>query len=31
MLPPLTISELEIDQAVERLDTALAEVAGAPR
>ena len=31
MLPPLTISEPEIDQAVERLDTALAEVAGAPR
>ena len=31
MLPPLTITEPEIDQAIDRLDAALAEVAGAPR
>jgi acetylornithine/N-succinyldiaminopimelate aminotransferase len=31
MLPPLTITEPEIDQAVDRLDAALADVAGAPR
>ena len=31
MLPPLTISEQEIDQAIDRLEAALAEVAGAPR
>jgi acetylornithine/succinyldiaminopimelate/putrescine aminotransferase len=31
MLPPLTITEREIDEAIDRLDAALAEVAGAPR
>ena len=31
MLPPLTITETEIDQAIDRLDSALAEVAGAPQ
>jgi predicted acetylornithine/succinylornithine family transaminase len=31
MLPPLTITEPEIDQAIDRLAAALAEVAGAPR
>jgi acetylornithine/succinyldiaminopimelate/putrescine aminotransferase len=31
MLPPLTISEQEIDQAMDRLGAAVAEVAGAPR
>jgi acetylornithine/N-succinyldiaminopimelate aminotransferase len=31
MLPPLTITEPEIDQAIDRLDAALADAAGAPR
>jgi acetylornithine/N-succinyldiaminopimelate aminotransferase len=31
MLPPLTITATEIDQAIDRLDAALAEVAGAPQ
>jgi acetylornithine/succinyldiaminopimelate/putrescine aminotransferase len=31
LLPPLTITEPEIDQAIERLDAALADVAGASR
>ena len=31
MLPPLTITEAEIDQAIDRLDATLADVAGAPR
>jgi acetylornithine/succinyldiaminopimelate/putrescine aminotransferase len=29
LLPPLTITEKEIDQAIERLDAALAAVGGA--